>query len=192
MTVNKLKKEILDDKATVDLLKKIAGPYSTDVIRLFKEGDEYTPDSISKKTNKKITYVRSVLNSLHYRGIACYKKNKVKKMFYEFKWSIKYKKIIEVVLEQQLEKYKMLEDSISDKKDRDYFRCPKKCVEIPFEIAAAYNFKCPNCNSILELIDIKKVIASIKRKKSILKKNIDRLNEILHKIEDKTKGYICE
>jgi transcription initiation factor TFIIE subunit alpha len=192
MTVNKLKKNISEDKTTISFLEKIAGPLAPEIITIFKQDSEYSPDEIAKKLNEKITNVRCTLNSLHYRGIACYKREKQNQKFYEFKWSIKFKKIIELVIEQELEKYKKLDESISEKKDRDYFVCPKKCVEVPFEIAAAYDFKCPNCNTILELIDIKNVVASIKRQKTKIKTNVEKLNEVLQHIEDKSRGYVCE
>lgn len=192
MTVKKLKKDIFEDKTTVSFLEQIAGPLAPELITIFKQDSEYSPDEIAKKLKEKITNIRATLNSLHYRGIACYKREKQDQKFFEFKWSIKFKKIIELVIEQETEKYKKLDESIVDKKDRDYFGCPKKCVEVPFEIAAAYDFKCPNCNNILEIIDIKNVVASIKRQKTKIKKNVERLNEILQQIDDKTRGYVCE
>ena len=192
MTINKLKKNILDDKAMISFLKQVAGPLAPDIITMFKEDSEYTPEDISKKLHEKITNVRSALNSLHYRGIACYKRKKYNTNFYEFKWSIKHKKVIELVIEKETEKYKQLDEAIGEKKDRDYFSCPKKCVEVAFEIAAAYDFKCPNCNSILELMDTKSALSNIKRQKNKIQKNIEKLNEIIKNIEDKHKGYICE
>jgi transcription initiation factor TFIIE subunit alpha len=192
MTVKKLKKDIFEDKTTISFLEQIAGPLAPEIINIFKQESEYSPDELAKKLNEKITNIRCTLNSLHFRGIACYKREKQNQKFVEFKWSIKFKKIIELVIDQETEKYNKLDESITDKKDRDYFECPKKCVEVPFEIAAAYDFKCPNCNSILELINIKKVLANIKRQKTKIKKNIERLNEILHQIDDKTRGYVCE
>jgi transcription initiation factor TFIIE subunit alpha len=192
MTIKKLKKEIFEDKKIVSFLEIVAGPYAPKILSIFNEDSEYTPLELSDKLKIKITNIRCVLNSLHYRGIACYKKNKKKGNFCEYKWSIKYRKIIEYIIEQEIEKLTNLENTLIEKKDRDFFVCPDKCVEIPFEIAAAYNFKCPNCDKVLELVDIKKKVANIKRKKTKLKNDINKLNEILQNIDDKTRGYICE
>jgi transcription initiation factor TFIIE subunit alpha len=192
LSVNKLKKELFDNKETLNFLEKIAGNLAPEVIKLYKIDSSYSPEQISIKLNEKITNIRSTLNSLHYRGIACYKKVKNKQNMYEFYWGIKFKKIIELVIEQEMELYKKLDENILDKKDRDYFYCPKNCIEVPFEIAAAYNFKCPNCNSGLKIINNKIKVTTLKRKKTKIKKNIDKLNEILSKIEDHNRGYICD
>lgn len=189
--MNKLKKELLADKKTTKFLEKIAGPLAIDVIKIFKN-DSLSPEDISKKLNIKITAVRSTLNSLHYRGIACYKKTRDSKNMYEFLWEIKFKKIIDILLLQEMKKYKKIEGDIQDKENHDFFYCPKKCVELPFEIAAKYNFKCPNCGTNLEILNIKNRLTKLKREKTQVKKNIEKLENIIQKIEDNTKGYICE
>jgi transcription initiation factor TFIIE subunit alpha len=192
LSVNKLKKELFDNKETLNFLEKIAGDLAPEIIKLYKAETAYSPEQISIKLNEKITNVRSTLNSLHYRGIACYKKKKNKNNMYEFYWGIKFRKVLELVIEQESENFKKADNMILDKKDRDYFNCPKNCIEVPFEIAAAYNFKCPNCNSTLKLINNKNKITSLKRKKTKIQKNITRLNEILNKIVDHSRGYICD
>lgn len=191
-TLNKLKKDILNDKITTQFLEQIAGPIAPDIIKIYGKDSALSPEDISNKLKTKITSVRSTLNSLHYRGIACYKKVKNNQNLYEFFWEIKFKKIIELVLETEVENFKKLEDLIYQQQDRDYFFCPKKCIEAPFEVAAAYDFKCPNCGRSLEMADTKTYVASLKRKKTITKKNIEKLHKILENIEDKTSGYICE
>lgn len=189
--MNKLKKELLDDKTTIQFLEQIAGPIATDVVKLFKK-QALSPETISKKLDEKITNVRSTLNSLHYRGIACYKKTRTSNNLYEFLWEIKFKKIIENIHIQEIKKYKKLEIDINSKITHDYFNCPKKCIEVPFEVAAAYNFRCPNCNSNLEMVDTKKKLAKQKRELKKIKTNIEKLEILLEKVNDETKGYICE
>ena len=49
----------------------------------------------------------------------------------------------------------------------DFFACPGYCEEIPFEVAAEYNFKCPKCGKSMDLIDntdrTKKLSTQIKK-----------------------------
>jgi len=71
--MNKVKEDLLKNKNATDFLEQIAGPLATDVVKIFKT-KSLSPEDISKKLNEKITSVRATLNSLHYRGIACYKK----------------------------------------------------------------------------------------------------------------------
>ncbi|MFA5745360.1 MAG: hypothetical protein WC932_00675 [archaeon] len=192
MTLNKLKKEMLIDKTTKQFLEQVAGPLAPEIIKMYNTDKSYSPEEISEKLKKKITTIRSTLNSLHYRGIACYKKVRNNQNMFDFYWEIKFKKIIELVMESEIESLKKIEETLSLQQGRDYFYCPKKCIDVPFEVAAAYNFKCPNCNKTLEIMNSKTLANSLKKKKAIIAKNIERLQGIVNKIEDRTTGYICE
>ena len=189
--MNKLKKELINEKVTIDFIKQIAGPIALNVIKSFDQ-KPLSPEALSKKLDTKITNVRSALNSLHYRGIACYRKEKGTNNLFNFTWEIKYKKILEILLIKEMKKFKQIENSINLKADYDLFYCPNYCIEVPFEIAAAYKFKCPNCNSKLQMIDKIKKIANLKRQKTKIKKNIEKLEKIMNKIKDNVKGYECE
>lgn len=192
MTVNKLKKEILMDKVTNQFLEQIAGPLAPEIIKMYNADKTFSPEEIAEKLKKKITTVRSTLNSLHFRGIACYKKVRNQQNLFDFYWEIKFKKIIELVIEHESENLKDIEANIAEHEGRDYFGCPRKCMEAPFEVAAAYNFKCHNCDKPLQMIDSKARNAALKRKRNSIAKNIEKLRQILDKIEDKTIGYICD
>ncbi len=190
--MNKLKKELLSEKSTIVFLEQIAGPVAVDLVKIFNNNG-LSPEEISNKLNQKITTVRSTLNSLHFRGIACYKKKRNENNMYEFVWEIKYKKIIDTLLLQEIKKYKKIEYDLIQNEGHDYFFCAKKCnVEVIFEIAASYNFKCPNCSANLEMRNSKTKISQLKKQKNEIEKNIKKLEFIIQKINDNTKGYICE
>jgi transcription initiation factor TFIIE subunit alpha len=190
--MNKLKKELLSEKNTIKFLEQIAGPSAINIVKTFNN-DGLSPEEISKKLNEKITVVRSTLNSLHFRGIACYKKQRDENNLYQFVWEIKYKKIVDVLLIQEMKKYKKIEYQLTQNESHDYFQCSKKCnVEFAFEVAAAYNFKCPNCSSDLKMINSKTKLNKLKKEKKEIETNIEKLENILRKINDNTKGFICE
>lgn len=180
------------DKTTKQFLEQVAGPLAPEILKLYNTDKTFSPEEISEKLRKKITTIRSTLNSLHYRGIACYKKVRNNQNLFDFYWEIKFKKIIELVMESEVENLKKIEEILNEQQGRDYFYCPKKCIDAPFEVAAAYNFKCPNCDKALEIMDSKTLINSLKKKKAIITKSIERLHNIINKIEDKTTGYICD
>ncbi|MFH0906067.1 MAG: hypothetical protein V1824_01885 [archaeon] len=190
--MNKLQKELFKDKDTIKFLEQIAGPLAIDIIKIYKIDEPLSPEDISKRLKKKITNVRSTLNSLHYRGIACYKKIRKEQNIFNFYWDIKLKKIIELLIEQKAEEIKQMEEVINQEQSHDYFYCPKKCVEEPFEVAAAYNFKCPNCDSVLKMADTKNKVLGLKRKKKKVLDYIHKLDKVIANIKEKTTDYVCE
>lgn len=187
-----LKNEILADKSTVMFIELIGGgPLAVEIIKLFNK-NSLSPEQISKKLHEKITNVRSTLNSLHYRGVACYRKERDATNMYQFYWDIKYKKIVELMLEKLAEELKDVNGAVYNCETHDYFACPKNCGELLFEIAAAYDFKCPNCNSKLNVINSKAKIDLLKKKKKKIGSMIDKLDGLIDKMKDNTKGYVCE
>jgi transcription initiation factor TFIIE subunit alpha len=102
----------------------------------------------------KITEIRSILNRLHYRGIACYNKAKNKNSgWYTYTWEIKKRRIIELILEQQSERLQKLEEKQRFGQSHAFFSCKKACEETAFEIAAQYEFRCPECGDMMSPID---------------------------------------
>jgi len=140
-------KDFLDkiDKNAYDILSKWNG--SKDITN-----DEKLADLVGQK----VTIVRSTLNKLSFRGIVKYEKEKDQKSgWYNFYWSIDFKKLATLISQDHLERKARLGDKLKLLNDYDHFTCKNFCNEIPFEIAAEYNFVCPSCNQSLIMMDKK-------------------------------------
>ena len=84
--------DILSFSVTKDFLKQIAGDDSIKLVEIVnKKKKNVTDEEIGKKMKHlKITEIRTVLNRLHYRGIACYQKTRdTRSGWYSYTWEIK-------------------------------------------------------------------------------------------------------
>jgi len=179
--MQKKKKSILSFSITQEFLKNVAGDYAFDVIKTCeKKGKSITDEEIGKSVPVKITEIRAVLNRLHYRGIACYNKSRNPKTgWYSYTWNIKTRRIAELLLEQYSEEVQKLEKRKQFEKTYLMFSCGKKCASLPFEVAAEYEFKCPECGETMESMNSQKSLRGAnKRIKTIMEeaKEIEKMS----------------
>ena len=122
-----------------------------------------TDEDIGKKLPLKITEIRTILNRLHYRGIACYQKTKNDQTgWYNYTWEIKESRIASLILEQQAEQIEKLEREVEFEGTHEFYSAGKGMTQYPFEIAAEYNFKCPETGKPLKPIDNKQRVKELK------------------------------
>ncbi len=147
---------VLELDITKDFLDKI-DKNAYDILSKWNGSKEVTNDEkLADLVGQKVTIVRSTLNKLSFRGIVKYEKEKDQKSgWYNFYWSVDLKKLATLISQEHLERKAKLGDKLRLLTEYDYFTCKNLCNEIPFEIAAEYDFTCPHCNQNLILIDKK-------------------------------------
>lgn len=174
------KKDILNLDITHHFLKDIAGDQAIAIVKICLRNNGKTLDEdIEKKTKMKITEVRTTLNQLYYRGVANYNKTKNKRSgWYTYTWEINKKRIIDLITEKQQEEVQKLEKTISFEKEHEFYSCAKKCANFAFEIAAEYEFKCPECNENMNLINNEDRIKDLNKKVKDIKFEIEELQNM--------------
>ena len=164
-----------------DFLSTTGGDYAVALVKIYeKKGTRVTDEEVSKKLKLKVTEVRTILNRLHYRGIAGYQKTKNKKTgWYSYTWDINSKRVIELLLDEQKEAIEKLEKDQGFEKTYTYFGCKKGCSNVPFEVAAEFQFKCPECNNTMETVDSEKRVKTMEKKINLIKKEMVEMQKIL-------------
>lgn len=174
---------ILSFKLAQEFLANTGGPEAVEVVRIcLKKNGKCLDEDIEKEMQSKlkITEIRSILNRLHYRGIACYNKTKNKNSgWYTYTWEIKERRIVELILEQQSESLQKLETRARFDNSHEFFACKKICEETPFEIAAQYEFRCPECGEMMQPIDSKQKTKEINDQITLLKTELGAMQKIM-------------
>ena len=173
-------KSITDYMLVKDLLNSVGG---TDAIPLVKfcetKKKQVTDEEISKKMKKKVTEIRTVLNRLHYRGIACYQKKKnVKTGWYNYTWEIKKDRIAEILLEQHSESLNKLVERRDFESNYSFFDCVECNQRTPFEVAAEYNFVCPSCGKGMKASDNETRMKDISKKIGLIEKELKEITKL--------------
>ncbi|MAG18272.1 MAG: hypothetical protein CL944_02245 [Candidatus Diapherotrites archaeon] len=175
------KKKIYEYLLVKDFLISVAGDYAIELVKICSgKRKPVTDEEIGKKLPLKITEIRTILNRLHYRGIACYQKTKnVKTGWYSYTWEIKAPRIATLILEQQVEEITKLEKEIEFEGTHAFFSAGKDSAFYPFEIAAEYGFKCPDTGRPLKAINNKKRVKDLKKKIDLMKSELTDLEKAI-------------
>ena len=175
------KKRISGYAVVKSFLDQLAGCEAPRLVEIYERDFGMIRDEeMAKKMGLKVTDVRTILNRLHYRGVANYNKKRNKKTgWYSYTWGIDRKRILELIIEKQREEIEKFEQKKEVEETYSFFSCKKFCHEFPFEIAAEYQFKCPECGRELDCIDSKKRNKHATIKIERMKKEGEEFNKIL-------------
>jgi len=159
---------ILELDITKDFLSKIDDNAHNILEKWNLIKDIKNDEKLADMIGEKVTIIRATLNKLSFRGIVKYQKEKDQSSgWYNFYWSADFKKLANLIKQEHLERKTKLTDKLKQISEYDYFACKDSCREIPFEIAAEYDFVCPNCNQNLVLMDKKsqkiKIVSEIEK-----------------------------
>lgn len=169
----------IKDPTFREFIHKKAGKGSLEVVeKMLKRKKPMKDEEIAEKLGVKVTEIRTILNRLHYRGIANYNKERDDKSgWYTYTWAIDQGKLVELVIAELEERASKLESEKDLHETYTLFKCKVNCVEIPFEVAAEYNFKCPECGKDMGCADPKTRKRSLSMQLNTIKKKINKFNK---------------
>lgn len=174
------KKQIENFLIVREFLNSVGGKYAVELVKICnKKKKPITDEEIGKKLPLKITEIRTVLNRLHYRGIACYQKSRNNKTgWYSYTWEIKQRRVAELILEKQKEEIEKLENTVDFERNYCFFSCKNNCNNFFFEVAAEYQFKCPECGNNMNSVNNKKRIRELKKKINLIKSEVAEIQKL--------------
>ncbi len=174
------KAKIYDYLLVQEFLTSVGGNRAIELVKICLDKKKpVTDEQIGKKLELKITEIRTILNRLHYRGIACYNKTKNPQTgWYSYTWEIKPSRIASLLLEQNAEEVNKLEREIDFQGTHDFFSAGKDMAVYPFEIAAEYGFTCPETGKPLKAIDNNRRVKELEKKITTIKTEISELEKI--------------
>jgi len=177
------KKKVMNFIIAKEYLNKIGGDFAVELVEICeKKRKPVTDEQIGKKLkNLKITEIRTILNKLHYLGIATYQKRRdIKTGWYSYSWDIKIPRIIDLILEEWKDELSKLEEKVEYEKNYVFFGCREKaCDDIPFEIAAEYQFKCPRCGNSMESIDNNKRLTDLRKRAELIRNESEEMKRLI-------------
>jgi transcription initiation factor TFIIE subunit alpha len=126
-----------------------SGEHGYKIMRCLSTGK--TDEQISKKTKLEVNKIRAVLNKLHYLGVITYSKVKAKKSnWYTYTWFLQRSRIDELLEDKYSDELEQIGQKLDMHDNYVFFNCGNGCNALPFELSFEYNFKCPECGSIMK------------------------------------------
>ncbi|MBN3036998.1 MAG: hypothetical protein JW834_00965 [Candidatus Diapherotrites archaeon] len=164
----------LQNRQVQRFLKEFIGENAVLVLRACDTG--CTDEQIMKETKLKLSTIRSTLNQLHYMGLIAYDREKNPNTnWYTYTWFARKDQIRDVVKDKWQTKLEELQKSIEYESSYVFFGCGNGCDKLPFELAAEYDFTCPDCGGPLQEVDNKKRVKELKGEMAELTDLMDKI-----------------
>ena len=157
-----------------ETVKEVVGEDSLKVVEFLKDKKNISDFKIAEKTDTDIHEIRNILYRLfNHNLVTYYRKKDRQKGWYISYWTFNKKRIKDLIKQlnvANLTKYKSrLYDEETNK--GNFFLCPNACIRANFEKATDFEFRCPECGSLLVQQDNIKTINFLKQKVKELELN---------------------
>ncbi|MBU0532375.1 hypothetical protein KKB44_02675 [Candidatus Micrarchaeota archaeon] len=144
---------ILSDALVRQTLIEIGGENALAIVRNFHSN--HSDEELAKRLKIKISDVRATLNKLHNEGLVNYLREKDSETgWYSYSWSLN---------QERMEKWADAQSnkliSLCGSNEGEHYFCPACGMStiIGFEAASNWEFRCEQCNRLLEYIDEKRM-----------------------------------
>ncbi len=157
----------LTDKRVEEIVAESVGEDALKIVKFILGKRDVSEFKVSSGLKMEIQEVRNILYRLHSKNLVNYKRKKDnKKGWYISYWTfdkLRVKELFERMQREKLEKFKeRLEEESTNL--NSFFMCPKACVRMDFHNAITYNFRCPECGTLMQQQDNTKTINFLKEK----------------------------
>ncbi|MFQ6136730.1 MAG: transcription factor E [Candidatus Hydrothermarchaeales archaeon] len=165
----------LNDPEIREFLEETIGEEGLEVVRSLLDR-EVTDEELAEETGLKLNIVRKILYKLYDYRLASYVRVKDKEIgWYIYTWKLDLGKTLDVVRGRKRKILKELTQKLEYETSHVFFSCNHDNSKIPFDIASECNFKCPQCNGVMEFCDNQNEVMS-------LEEEIERLRQELKNV----------
>jgi transcription initiation factor TFIIE subunit alpha len=156
-----------------EVLAEICGADVVPLVRALKNRENVSEFSLATKLKIEINKVRNALYRLYELGLVRFiRKKDKKKGWYIYYWTFNTHRIDDLLRKVRTEKLERLEKRLNRESNNQFFACPQYHVRLDFDSAAGYNYKCPECNVLLDQEDNSRTIENLNTQINELKKLI--------------------
>lgn len=150
------------NKDIIPVVREVAGELGIRIVRNIGKRKNVSEFKIADAMDVDIHQARNVLYKLHEKGLAKFiRKKDQKKGWYICYWTLEPAQIEKEKGLQKDRKLESLRERLQKEKTDQFYMCDNKCLRIDFEQAFGFEFKCPECGSIVNQEDNKEKIEKI-------------------------------
>lgn len=156
-------------RSTVEkVMKEVFGQEILPVTKLLNQNEEISELKLADKLKVEVNEARRSLYKLYQENLVSFKRKKDNEHgWYTYYWSFNYQMLYTLLDKTMNSRLNRLHTRLSAEKDTHYFSC---CLRLDIASAMTYNFKCPECGSIMQpddnthkIIEIEENIKDIKK-----------------------------
>lgn len=164
----------ITNKRIIEVVSEVVGEDSVPVIEFLKNRKNISEFIIADKVKLDMQRTRNILYRLNTHNITTYiRKKDKKKGWYISYWTFNKKRIKDLIGIMKIKKIEKLREQLKreETNKNSFFICPQACARLDFDQASEFEYKCPECGSLLNQQDNGKTIDNIKEKIKELESN---------------------
>jgi transcription factor E len=177
-----------------ELAKKICGPNCTKLVKIMEVKDNISEFDLADKMKINVNEMRTMLYKLSEQNLVYSTRKKDKeKGWYIYYWSFNFKHARDLLLQQKNQELEQFQKKLRVGSHEKYI-CQNSCGSYSLEQAMELNFRCPECNSLLEMKEVKYKPEIINKKIKEIEEQLELLNKAIiieripiEKVEEKEK-----
>lgn len=165
----------LTNKLLKETVLDVVGDFAVPVVEYLKDKDNISEFIIAEELDLDIHQVRQILYKLHDNNLVTYNRKKDRqKGWYISYWTFNSQRVKDLIIRMKKSKLEHLQDRLirEETNKNCFFMCSNACVRLDFDNATNFEFKCPECGSLINQQDNSKTIENIKEQIKILKKEL--------------------
>lgn len=140
----------LSNKLVEDVVAEVAGEDVLALVRALKNKKNISEFKLAEMINQEVNIVRNMLYRLYHANLVTFTRRKDKKKgWYIYYWTFRIKQIKYLAMSLRKARLEKLKDRLNREKESHFFLCPNGCMRLDFEQAIGFEFKCPECASIM-------------------------------------------
>ncbi|MFC1723445.1 hypothetical protein ACFL0V_04880 [Nanoarchaeota archaeon] len=141
----------LSNKLVEQVITDIAGEDVIPLVKQLKNKKNVSEFKLADALELEVNLVRNMLYRLYHANLVSFTRRKDKKKgWYIYYWTFKIKQVKYVAMNLKKKRLERLKDRLSREKDSSFYICPSECMRLDFDSAINFEFKCPECGSLME------------------------------------------
>ena len=168
----------MTSKIVEEVVIEVAGEDVLPLVRALKNKSNVSEFKLATTLRKEINLTRNMLYRLYDNNLVSFiRKKDKKKGWYIYYWTFNVKRVKDLVKDIKKNKFERLVERLEREKTVQFYICPTKCIRLDFEQSHDYNFKCPECGTLLNLEDNTQKIKDLEVEKNILEKELKQIEK---------------
>ncbi len=161
------------NKVIEDVVSEVAGADTIPLILAIKDKKNISEFKIAEMLKEQINITRNMLYRLLDQNLVNFiRKKDRQKGWYIYYWTFNPKQVRFLTFKLQKQKLLKLRERLEREKSAQFFACPNGCIRLDFEQSMNFEFKCPECGSIIQhqenALEIQKIEHSITESEALL------------------------
>ncbi len=159
---------ILTNKKIQEIISQVIGDDAIPIIKYLRDRKNVSEFKIADNVKYDMQKTRNLLYRLNSHNVATYirKKDRAKGWYISY-WTFNRKSVKDLISKIKRDKIYQLMERLRKEEENvasHFYICSKACARLDFDQATEFNFRCPECGSLLNMQENSKTIENLKRR----------------------------